>query len=87
MGGNEVSSGWFRNGFIYLLILVAVVALFFSVFSPSKNSDGVSLTKLARDIKSGVVKKIVLTGDELKVWYKDIEEPVSSRKEHNTDLT
>ncbi len=82
-----MSSGWFRNGFIYLLILVAVVALFFSVFSPSRNVEGVSLTKLAQDIKNGMVKKIVLTGDELKIWYKDREEPVSSRKEHNTDLT
>ncbi len=82
-----MSSGWLRNGFIYLLILVAVVALLFSVFSPSRNSEGISLTKLAQDIKNGAVKKIVLTGDELKIWYEGRDEPVTSRKEHNTDLT
>ncbi|MGQ9628350.1 MAG: ATP-dependent zinc metalloprotease FtsH [Anaerolineae bacterium] len=89
-----MSSGWFRNGFVYLLILIVVVALFFSVFGNHSESNAINLTAVASQIKRGWVKKIAVSGDDLKIWYTDkakkesprITEPVLSRKEHNVSL-
>ena len=39
-----MSSNWFRNSFVYLLILVAVVALFFSIFQTPEEGIGIPLT-------------------------------------------
>jgi cell division protease FtsH len=82
-----VSAGWFRNGFVYLLIMVAVVALFFSFFSGPRESKGIEITTVATQVKDGLVKKIVVSGDDLKVEYvKPNMEPAISRKEHSVSL-
>ncbi len=75
-----------RNGFVYFLILVAVIALFFSVFSPQSPATTLDLTTLAQRVSEGKVDKLLVNGDEIKVYYKDSREPVIARKEHNSDL-
>ena len=81
-----MSSGWMRNGFVYFLILVAVIALFFSVFSPQATPASVDLSTLVQKINDGSVERLVVNGDDVKVYYKGSREPVSVRKEHNSDL-
>jgi len=78
-----VGSSWFKNGFVYLLIMVAVVALFFSFFSQgSGESQRIDMARLAQWVKAGEVEAIEITGDEVRVkrfsqsaWYLANKEP------------
>ena len=81
-----MNSGVLRNGLIYLLIIVAVAALIFSVLSGPRQTREISITEVAADIKKGVVKSVVLQGDLVTVEYRDPNIGMrSSRKE--TDRT
>jgi len=76
-----------RNGFVYLLILVALGAIaFFNFSSSQKKLPEVSLNALAQDIVAAKVKKITIQGDDLAVeYYQDIPK-AQSRKEDNVDF-
>ncbi|TEU15244.1 MAG: ATP-dependent metallopeptidase FtsH/Yme1/Tma family protein [Anaerolineales bacterium] len=77
-----MGSGWFRSGFVYLLILVAVAALIFSISPQSKKPEGIPITQLAEEIKAGKVKRITVTGDDsLKIEYRNKKEVAVSHKE------
>ncbi|MBI5034546.1 MAG: ATP-dependent zinc metalloprotease FtsH [Chloroflexi bacterium] len=65
------SNQWLRNGLIYLLILVAVVALFFQFFQQPKQPNSIPISKVAQSVQAGTVKKVVSTGTNLTVTYKD----------------
>ncbi len=78
-----MGSSWFKNGFVYLLILVAVVALFFSFFSQgAAETQRIDMARLAQWVKAGEVEAIEITGDEVRVkrfsqsaWYVANKEP------------
>jgi cell division protease FtsH len=77
-----VGSGLFRNGLVYLLIIVAIAALIFSVFSGSRQTPDIDISQVAADIKGGKVGTITVQGDNLTVEYNDPSlEPRLSRKE------
>jgi len=81
-----VNSGVLRNGLIYLLIIVAIAALIFSVLSGPRQTREISITEVASDIKKGAVKSLLLQGDLVTVEYRDPNLGMrSSRKE--TDRT
>jgi cell division protease FtsH len=82
-----VGSGLFRNGLVYLLIVVAIAALIFSVFSSPRQTADIDITQVATDIKEGKVKSITVQGDELIVEYKDSSlGPRISRKEPDATI-
>ncbi|GAC1319837.1 MAG: ATP-dependent zinc metalloprotease FtsH [Chloroflexota bacterium] len=58
---------WLRNSFVYLIILVAIIALFFTVVQQGGSSDvkPVALNDLAQRIKRGEVKSIEVTDDRV----------------------
>jgi len=58
---------WLRNSFVYLIILVAIIALFFTVFQPgSMDRDAqIGLNELAAAVKRGEVKRIDVAEDKL----------------------
>ena len=58
-----MSSSWYKNGFVYLLILVAVVALFVNFFSAGDTSSKVSIQKVANYVKAGQVDKVWIAPD------------------------
>ncbi|MDI7275281.1 MAG: ATP-dependent metallopeptidase FtsH/Yme1/Tma family protein, partial [Anaerolineae bacterium] len=58
-----MSSTWHRNGLVYLLILVAVVALFANFFSSNDNPNRVSIQRVAEHVKSGEVDKVSIAPD------------------------
>jgi cell division protease FtsH len=83
-----VNSGLFKNSIVYLLIILAVFALIFSVFStPSDNSE-VDITTIADDIKDGKVKSISIEDDEITVEYQQSANtsPAKSRKEGGVSI-
>ncbi len=82
-----MNSSWTKNGFVYLLILVAVVALFFSIFPQTSQVESQDISTVAEWVKKGEVQSITVVGDELRVKRQDSEQSVVSRKESNTDAT
>ncbi|MCI0849911.1 MAG: ATP-dependent zinc metalloprotease FtsH [Chloroflexi bacterium] len=80
-----MSSRWLRNGFIYLLILVAVVAIVYSLFGRSDSTETKDLSVLISEVNSGQISKIVVSGESLAVTTTSGEE-YKSRKEEGTDI-
>jgi len=57
---------WLRNSFIYLLILVAIVAIVFTVLgSGGSNKQDQTLTQFIASAKSGEIKKVEVDGSQL----------------------
>lgn len=86
-----MNSSWFRNGFVYLLILLAMVSLFYYNFvAPQERIPTVPIDKVAGYVKAGQVEKISVSGDgdDLTVYLKagSDNSKVASRKEHNVSL-
>ncbi len=64
-------SRWLRNSFIYLLILVAVIAIVFAFFSNGSSHPTVAFGEVVQDIKANKVQKIDVNGSNLTVTYND----------------
>ncbi|MHB9033955.1 MAG: ATP-dependent zinc metalloprotease FtsH [Anaerolineae bacterium] len=80
---------WPKNGFVYLLILVAVIALFYSFFSTGGNTSEIPLSRVAQLVEQGKVKQ--LSVDSNGVIYltstdgnQDVQ--YTSRKEANVGI-
>ena len=58
---------WVRNSFIYLLILVAVVAVFYTLLRPSSSGTDVTITALINKISAeqGSIKEVLVDGDNV----------------------
>ena len=60
---------WLRNSFVYLVIMVAVLAIFFTLFSPPAKESQIPITDLmaivTRDAKGNRVDTIVVQGNRL----------------------
>ena len=85
-----MSSSWSRNGFVYLLLLLAVAALvYFNFVAPSEELSTVSLNKVANDIRAGTVAKVIISEDDLTITMKQGQVPakVRARKESGISLT
>ena len=82
-----MNSGLFKNSIVYLLILLAVAALIFSIFSNPRDRDELDLTTVAEQIKVGEVKEISVRDDDLTIEYNKSNLPVAhSRKETNISI-
>jgi len=67
-----------RNGFVYLLILLAIGAILYSYRSQSTRPDSVTITDIADALKADspanegrIITQIQVSGDRLTVTYKD----------------
>ncbi|MEX0800314.1 MAG: ATP-dependent zinc metalloprotease FtsH [Dehalococcoidia bacterium] len=56
---------WLRNSFIYLLILVAIVAIVFTLLPSGSSSVDVPLTEFVADVKNGDVQEVDVNGSTL----------------------
>src|SRR4051812_27621327 len=84
-----MGSRWMRNSFVYLLILVAVIAIVFAFFRPSSGSSSKEdLSSVIRDAKAGSVQKIEVSDNDLKVTVQegDTKRTYTSRKESSASL-
>ncbi|MCH7552682.1 MAG: ATP-dependent zinc metalloprotease FtsH [Chloroflexi bacterium] len=76
---------WVRNSFVYLLILVAVVAIFYAVFrSPSSGTD-VDITTIVRMSSQGEITSIEVDGNKIKAITTEGDE-LNSRKEKDVSM-
>ena len=75
-----------RNGFIYLLILVAIIAIFFTFFSSSIGGNKeISISEVIRMAGSGELESIEVGGDKLTV-VSNSGETLESRKEQGSSI-
>jgi cell division protease FtsH len=65
----KMDARWLRNSFVYLVIMVAVLAIFFTLFSPQARETQVPITDLmaivVRDAKQNRVDTLVVQGNRL----------------------
>ena len=79
-----MGSGWTRNGFVYLLILVAAAALFFSLFPQRQESNIVDISQVALWIKEGKAKSVEIQGETVTVVLKDDSQTYIANKNVDT---
>ena len=62
-----MNSRWMRNSFIYLLIVVAVIAIFFTLFSDVSSTPEIPVSEVISMAEQGVVETVEVRGDKLTV--------------------
>ncbi len=82
-----MNSTWKRNGLVYILILVALGALFYSASRPGDRPPEKDLTDVASLIQQGKVEKITVVGDDLQVKLQGDTRIYVSHKEHDVSLS
>jgi len=81
-----VDTKWLRNSFVYLIILVAVISLFVTVFPTSEREPAeVQLSEVTTAVEQGKVRLISVTEDKLQVEFTD-RPKATSRKERNASI-
>ena len=81
-----MSGRWMRNSFIYLLIAVAVMAIFFTLFSePLGGSQEVPVSQVISMAARGQIELIEIDGEKLDVTTTS-GETLTSRKEEGSSI-
>src|SRR5438105_2352914 len=81
-----MNSRWLRNSFIYLLILVAVIAIVVSFFRSGDNTKNISFSDVVAAGRAHDLKTIEVNGQSLTVEKKSDNQKYSSRIGKNTDV-
>ena len=81
-----MSSRWLRNSFIYLLILVAVIAIVVSFFRGGDNTKTLSFSDVVAAGRDGKLKSIEISGQSLNVVLKNDTAKYKSRVGSSTDV-
>jgi cell division protease FtsH len=80
------SSKWLRNSFVYLIVLVAVIALFVSIFPPTEREPSqISIDQVVTGVVEGRVRQITVQEDRLTVDFVDRPKAISY-KEKNANV-
>ncbi len=64
-------SRWLRNGFIWLLVIVAVVAIGFAFFSGGDSTEEIAFGQIVEDIENGRIETLEVDGKDLNAIYFD----------------
>ena len=81
-----MGSRWLRNGFIYLLILVAVVAIVYSFFSRSEGLKTLEISQVVADARTpGTIDEIIVKGNTLTIKQGG-EDLYKAQKEDDTSV-
>jgi len=70
-GRPSVNNPRVRNIFVYVLILVAIGAILWSVRNQSQQSKPISLSEVVAAINNGNVEKISVSGDDMTITFSD----------------
>jgi cell division protease FtsH len=72
---------------VFILLIFLIISGIFTLFSePFEKEKELSLTQLVEEINQGKIKKIIVSGNELQIFYQD-ETGAKSRKETETALS
>ncbi|MDP2718712.1 MAG: ATP-dependent metallopeptidase FtsH/Yme1/Tma family protein, partial [Dehalococcoidia bacterium] len=75
----------FKNSIIYLIIIIAAVVVFSTIFPLSQGLKEVPLSDIKGRLEQGDVKSILVEGDTITVTSRD-DTKVKSRKESNINI-
>jgi cell division protease FtsH len=81
-----MSSRWLRNSFIYLLILVAVVAIVFSFFRKGDSSKTIPFSDVVEYGRAGKLESIEINGNKLNVKLRNDDQKYTSRVGDRTEV-
>ncbi|MBI5288530.1 MAG: ATP-dependent metallopeptidase FtsH/Yme1/Tma family protein, partial [Chloroflexi bacterium] len=82
-----MSSRWLRNSFIYLLILVAVVAIVFSFFRKGDSAKSVPISEVIAWGRDGQLQEITVNGQKIEAKKgSDDPQKYTSRIGKNTEI-
>jgi cell division protease FtsH len=83
-----VDTKWLRNSFIYLLILVAAIALFLSIFPSTggKEPNERPMSDVIALAKADKIKKITVEGETLTLELTDQTQKARVRRDPNSDI-
>lgn len=74
-----------RSSFIYLIIVVAIIAIIFTLFQPSLGSKDIDISTVITMAKSSQIREIEIDGDSLNIITLD-DRSLKSRKESGSSL-
>ena len=77
---------WIGNTFIYLIIFVAVIAVFFMLFSPGQSGEESDLTSILIQAENGEIAKITVDGDRLVATTRQTNQQLTATKEPGTSV-
>ena len=78
---------WIGNTFIYLILFVAVIAVFFMLFQPGQNGTESDLTSILMKAENGEIASITVDGDRLTAIPRQTpNQPLTAAKEPGTSI-
>ncbi|MCO5175532.1 MAG: ATP-dependent zinc metalloprotease FtsH [Thermomicrobiales bacterium] len=79
---------WLRNGFVWIILIIAVIALWFMVTSGGERTRTRDLSSIAQDIQAGQVARLEQTENSSKVtvYYKGSDEVETFRLPQNVNI-
>ena len=80
-----MKSRFMRNGFIYLLIVVAVLAIFFTLFSGVPGPEEIGINQVVEMARRNEISEIEVRGDRLTITT-NLQQQLTSRIEKNATL-
>ncbi len=80
-----MSPRWLRNSFVYLLILVAVIAIMFTLFQPSYADRTTDISTILERARNGQIERVEVDGDILLAYSTD-SQTLRARKESGTSV-
>src|SRR5947209_13408338 len=75
---------WLRNSFVWIIIMAAVLLLFFVFINRSPSAQPIAISQVVQDVNKGIVTKIEVHEDssEIKVCY----DPATTCHDYKTSL-
>ena len=80
------NSRWLRNSFVYLMIIIGVIVIFYTLLPGLGGNNDVPITTVIGMAKNGEIQEIVADGKKLTVYPKGEGERFTSRTGNNTDI-
>lgn len=78
---------WYRNGLVYLLIIVTLAALAFNIFNQPRQTKSVSISDVATAIKAGQVKKSSINGASVTITYTNGDQTATAQFSRSPNAT
>ena len=83
MGNNR----WLRNSFVYLMIIIGVIVIFYTLLPSFGGSDERPVSEVIALAKNNQLSKIEVNGDKLTVYPKGDTDPFESKLEKGDSIT
>ena len=79
---------WLRNGFVWMILIIAVIAVWFTFVNGGSGGRRVNMADVAADIKAGKVERLVMTenSNEVQVHYVGSPEIRTTTLPPNTNI-